>query len=212
MSRPLPPCSWSKLNIRERLISKTTTLHARKCSMTFSVDFRFRKIERARARETREERGSSLSPRVPPSRASRVRSFLRPFNTFLLSARYADHASPDRSRKQATLPSRVPEHCIALFCSEALVSSPNLYPPLFKPYESASRINPKVRDRISSVGRALDCRAGGRGFDPRRDPTNTQGLNITVRNEGTRFALQAATPSRGSDEHAKWLSRLQSET
>ena len=33
------------------------------------------------------------------------------------------------------------------------------------------------RDRISSVGRALDCGAGGRGFDS-RDWTNTQGLKI----------------------------------
>ena len=34
------------------------------------------------------------------------------------------------------------------------------------------------RGRISSVGRALDCRAGGRGFDS-RGRTNTQGLKIT---------------------------------
>ena len=32
--------------------------------------------------------------------------------------------------------------------------------------------------RISSVGRALDCRAGGRGFNS-RGRTNTQGLKIT---------------------------------
>ena len=32
--------------------------------------------------------------------------------------------------------------------------------------------------RISSVGRALDYRAGGRGFDS-RDQRNTQGLKIT---------------------------------
>ena len=32
--------------------------------------------------------------------------------------------------------------------------------------------------RISSVGRALACKAGGRGFDS-RDRTNTQGLKIT---------------------------------
>ena len=32
--------------------------------------------------------------------------------------------------------------------------------------------------RISSVGRALDYRAGGRGFDS-RDRSNTQGLKIT---------------------------------
>ena len=34
------------------------------------------------------------------------------------------------------------------------------------------------RGRISSVGRALDCRAGGRRFDS-RGRTNTQGLKIT---------------------------------
>ena len=28
------------------------------------------------------------------------------------------------------------------------------------------------------------------------------------RNEGTPFALQAAGPSRGSDDHVKWRSRL----
>ena len=32
--------------------------------------------------------------------------------------------------------------------------------------------------RVSSVGRALDCRAGGCGFDS-RGRTNTQGLKIT---------------------------------
>ena len=30
-----------------------------------------------------------------------------------------------------------------------------------------------------------------------------------LRNEGTAFALQMATPSRGSDDHVKWRSRLQ---
>ena len=29
-----------------------------------------------------------------------------------------------------------------------------------------------------------------------------------LRNEGTFFALQAARPSRGSDDHVKWQSRL----
>ena len=29
-----------------------------------------------------------------------------------------------------------------------------------------------------------------------------------LRNEGTSFALQAARPSRGSDDHVKWRSRL----
>ena len=36
----------------------------------------------------------------------------------------------------------------------------------------------KIKGRISSVGRALDCRAGGRGFNS-RGRTNTQGLKIT---------------------------------
>ena len=34
------------------------------------------------------------------------------------------------------------------------------------------------RSRISSVGRALDCRAAGHLFDS-RDRTNTQGLKMT---------------------------------
>ena len=33
-----------------------------------------------------------------------------------------------------------------------------------------------------------------------------------LRNEGTSFALQAARPSRGSDDHVKWRSHLQLET
>ena len=32
------------------------------------------------------------------------------------------------------------------------------------------------------------------------------------RNEGTPFALQQARPSRGSNDHEKWRSRLQLET
>ena len=40
------------------------------------------------------------------------------------------------------------------------------------------RINVFNRGRISSVGRALDCKAGGRGFDS-RGRTITQGLKIT---------------------------------
>ena len=43
--------------------------------------------------------------------------------------------------------------------------------------------------RISSVGIALDCRAGGRGFDS-RDRTNTQGLKIT---EKWRYSLCTAS-------------------
>ena len=47
---------------------------------------------------------------------------------------------------------------------------------------------------------------GGRGFDS-RGRTKTRGLEITVRNEGTAFALQMARSSRGSDDHVKWRSR-----
>ena len=52
--------------------------------------------------------------------------------------------------------------------------------------------------RIRSVGRAVDCRAEGRGFDS-RNRINTQGLKITE-NEGTAFALQTAGPARGSND------------
>ena len=31
----------------------------------------------------------------------------------------------------------------------------------------------------------------------------------SLRNEGTAYALQAATPSRDSDDHVKWRSHLQ---
>ena len=41
-------------------------------------------------------------------------------------------ASPERSRKRATFLTRVPVHCITPFCSDALVSLPNLYPPWVK--------------------------------------------------------------------------------
>ena len=37
----------------------------------------------------------------------------------------------------------------------------------------------------------------------------TGGRTNIQRNEGTPFALQAARPSRGSDDHVKWRSRLQ---
>ena len=37
-----------------------------------------------------------------------------------------------------------------------------------------------TRGRINSVGRALDCRAGGRGFDS-RGRTNAHGLKITAK-------------------------------
>ena len=54
------------------------------------------------------------------------------------------------------------------------------------------------RGRVSSVGRALDCRAGGRGFDSRRQ----------LRSEGTSFVLQKARPSRGSEDHVKIVSLI----
>ena len=62
------------------------------------------------------------------------------------------------------------------------------------------------RCRISSVGRALDFRAGGHGFNS-RGRTNTQGLKL--RREGTAFTLRTVRPSRGSDDNVKWRSRLQ---
>ena len=34
------------------------------------------------------------------------------------------------------------------------------------------------------------------------------GAGPLLRNEGTSFALQAARPSRGPDDHVKWRSRL----
>ena len=57
------------------------------------------------------------------------------------------------------------------------------------------------RSRISSDGRAPDCIAGGRGFDVGTEPT--LGVLKKLRNEVTAFALQAATPSCGSDDHVK---------
>ena len=69
---------------------------------------------------------------------------------------------------------------------------------------------PYGRRSISSGGRALDCRAGGRGFDS-WGRTKLRVLK-KLRNEATTFALQMARPSRGSDDHVKWQSRLQWET
>ena len=60
--------------------------------------------------------------------------------------------------------------------------------------------------RISWVGRAQACRAAGSGFDF-LDRTKTQSLNITEE-EGTAFALQTVRPSRDSDDHVKWWSRI----
>ena len=64
--------------------------------------------------------------------------------------------------------------------------------------------------RISSVGtpvERLTAGAEGRRLDS-WGRTITQGLEITG-NEGTPFTLQAARPWSGSDDHAKWPSRLQ---
>ena len=64
-----------------------------------------------------------------------------------------------------------------------------------------------INNNISSVGRAIDCRVGGRGFDF-QGRTNTQGLKKTPRNKGSAFVLQTVRPSRGSDDHVKWQPRL----
>ena len=50
-----------------------------------------------------------------------------------------------------------------------------------EPSESVSlhlMYKPEFSGRVSSVGRAFDCREEGRGFDS-RGRTNTQGLKIT---------------------------------
>lgn len=62
--------------------------------------------------------------------------------------------------------------------------------------------------RISSVSRALDCSAGGHGFNS-RGREKTQDLN---ENKSTAFAQQVARLSHGSDNQVKWQSRLQQET
>ena len=59
---------------------------------------------------------------------------------------------------------------------------------------------------LRSVSRALDWRAEGRRFDSRG--STILGVLKQVRNEGTSFALQMARPSRASDDHVKWRSRL----
>ena len=66
------------------------------------------------------------------------------------------------------------------------------------------------RSSVSSVGRALKCWAGGRGFNS-RGWTNTQGLKITEKSRYSLclFVLQAVRPSRGSDDNVKWRSRIQ---
>ena len=60
------------------------------------------------------------------------------------------------------------------------------------------------------MGRAMYCRAGGRGFDSvGRWRAITHGRKIT-KEEGISFALQTARYLGGSDDHAlyKWRSRL----
>ena len=81
-------------------------------------------------------------------------------------------------------------HCLPVFSSELLVF---LF--IFN------------RGRISSVDRALDCRARGRGFDS-PDRTDIQVLKW-LRSEGTAFALQMARPWHGSGDQVKWRSCLQ---
>ena len=61
-------------------------------------------------------------------------------------------------------------------------------------------------DLFSSVGRALDCRAGSPGLHS-RGQTNTQGLRTTEKNQGTSFTQQTTRISCGLDDHVKWWSR-----
>ena len=67
---------------------------------------------------------------------------------------------------------------------------------------------PFDRSMISSFGRARDCSAWGRRWEPRVQ-TSTQGCKITEKWRYTSFAQQTARPLRGSDDHVKWRSRLQ---
>ena len=63
------------------------------------------------------------------------------------------------------------------------------------------------RGRISSVGTEhLTAEQEVEGSIPRAGPL----LRVLkwLRNEGISFALQAARPSRGSDDHVKWRSHL----
>ena len=52
-------------------------------------------------------------------------------------------------------------------------------------------LTPSNRGSISAVGRALDCRARGRGFDS-RSQTNIQGLKITEKLHCKRLDLRLA--------------------
>ena len=52
-------------------------------------------------------------------------------------------------------------------------------------------LTPSNRGSISAVGRALDCRARGRGFDS-RSQTNIQGLKITEKLHCKRLDLRVA--------------------
>ena len=69
-----------------------------------------------------------------------------------------------------------------------------------------------LHGRTSSVGRALDCRAGrGRGLDP-RSGTNTQGRKITKKRRYCVWPANGCTLRRGGglDDHVKWRSCLRS--
>ena len=60
------------------------------------------------------------------------------------------------------------------------------------------------RGRISSVGQALDCRAGGREFDsPGQTNTQDKLTYNKLKNKGISFALQAARPSSASNDYLK---------
>ena len=63
---------------------------------------------------------------------------------------------------------------------------------------------------------SLRIDSGEHWLEARNELTTTQpliykdsGSYFKMRNEGTSFALKTARPSRGSDDHVKWWSRLQ---
>ena len=86
-----------------------------------------------------------------------------------------------------------------MICLVTRVRKWNFVPCYCIDLDSISTLHFSYRGRISSVGKALDCRAEDRGFDS-RGRTITQGLKIVEK------VLAGARHSRGSDDHVKWRS------
>ena len=83
------------------------------------------------------------------------------------------------------------------------------YSGVFYRYEVSKWAHSQLSHRI--VGRTLDCRVEGRGFDS-QSRTNTRGLKITDKWRYCLGPAQMARSSWGSDDHVNWRSRPQYET